>query len=148
MIKGNIQNVENCYSVSEKFQKSFMWLKNNDLENMPEGRYEISDDIYANVQSYYTKEDAPYEAHREHLDIQYMIKGEENIGIAQHSSCSVLEEYNKERDVEFLNYDGEEHIHKLSEGDFFVFFPNDAHKPCLNTDASRCVKKLVIKVRL
>lgn len=148
MIKGNIQSVENCYSVSEKFQKSFVWIKENDLKNIPDGRYDISEDIYANVQSYNTKDDAPYEAHKEYIDIQYMVTGEEMIAVAPYPSCTVTEEYDSEKDVEFLKNNSAEQYYKLNEGEFFIFFPHDAHKPSIKTDVSKGVKKVIVKVRV
>ena len=72
------------------------------MVNIKDGRYEISDCLYANVQTYNTKDDAPYEAHRDYIDIQYMVIGEEQSGVTDYSNCFTKEEYNKEKDIEFL----------------------------------------------
>ena len=146
MIKDNIDNAKTYYNISNNLREGFEWIKNNDLKNMPDGRYEISDRIYANLQSYTTKNDAPYEAHRKYIDIQYMVKGEELSGITNYSNCSVTEEYNSEKDIEFLKCNIKEEFCKISEGEFFVFFPHDAHKPALKTDENKNVKKVIVKV--
>ena len=136
MIKDSINNAETYYKISENVKKGFEWIKNNDLPNLPDGRYEISDKIYANLQSYMTKDDAPYEAHRDYIDIQYMVKGEEISGFTDYSNCSTTEQYNNIKE-EFC---------KITEGEFFVFFPHDAHKPAIKVDKNKNVKKVIVKV--
>ena len=82
MIKDKLTNADTYYGISERLKQGFEWLKNNDLLNIPDGRYLIDGEkIFANVQSYITKDDAPYEAHRRYADIQYMIKGLEKVGV-------------------------------------------------------------------
>ena len=146
MIKDSINNAETYYKISENLKKGFEWIKNNDLKKMPDGRYEISDRIYANLQSYLTKDDAPYEAHRDYIDIQFMVTGEELSGITNYSNCSTTEEYNKEKDIEFLKCKIKEDFCKITEGEFFVFFPHDAHKPAIKTGENMYVKKVIVKV--
>ena len=148
MIKDNIKNAKNYINISENLKKGFEWIENNDLKTLPDGRYEITDNIYANVQTYMTKDDAPYEAHRDYADIQYMIKGEENCGVCNYADCSVNEKYNKEKDIEFLSCDKNEELYNLKEENFFVFFPNDAHKPALKVNQNAEVKKVIVKVGL
>lgn len=148
MIKDTLKRAETYYGISANLKTGFEWIKNNDLKNMPDGRYEISDRIYANLQSYVTKDDAPYEAHRDYIDIQYMISGEELSGVTDYSNCSIKEEYNKEKDIEFLNNKTSEEFYKISEGEFFVFFPHDAHKPALKTGENKTVKKVIVKVEI
>ena len=146
MIKDNIKRAKTYYDIPERLQEGFEWIKNNDLENMADGRYEISDKIYANVQTYLTKDDAPYEAHRDYIDIQYMINGEELCGVTDYSNCFTTEEYNKDKDIEFLSNSAEEQLFKLKEKEFFVFFPHDAHKPALKVSRNKQVKKVIVKV--
>lgn len=148
MIKDNLKNAETYYNISENLRTGFEWIKNNNLKNMPEGRYEISDKIYANLQSYTTKDNAPYEAHKDYIDIQYMVTGEELSGVTDYSNCSVEEKYDKEKDIEFLKINKEEEFYKIAEGEFFVFFPHDAHKPALKVNENKNVKKVIIKVHV
>ena len=146
MIKDSIKRAETYYNISENLKKGFEWIKNNDLKNMPDGRYEISDEIYANLQSYQTKDNAPYEAHRNYIDIQYMVDGEEVSGVTDYSNCSTIENYDKEKDIEFLKINEKEKFYQIKEGEFFVFFPHDAHKPALKVQESKKVKKVIVKV--
>ena len=149
MIKDRLVNAETYYPLSERLQQGFEWLKAADLETIPDGRYEISgDEVFANVQSYETKDDAPYEAHRKYIDIQYMVKGLEKVGVSDYSNCSSKEDYSAAKDVEFLNCDICDSYQILEEGEFLVFYPQDAHQPSLNPDSKLSVKKVIVKVQI
>ena len=148
MIKDNLKRANIYYNISDNLKKGFEWIRKNDLKNMQDGKYEISNEIYANLQSYLTKDSAPYEAHRDYIDIQYMVTGEEISGVTDYSNCKTEKEYNKENDIEFLSYEGQEEFYKIKEGEFFVFFPHDAHKPALKNIENKNVKKVIVKVHI
>ena len=149
MIKDKLEHACTYYSISARLKQSFEWLKNNDMVNMPDGKHTIDGDkIFANVQSYNTKDNAPFEGHRKYIDIQYMIKGREKVGVTDYSNCSTTEAYNKEKDIEFLKCNIIDNYQTLEEGDFLVFFPQDAHQPALNPDKKLSVKKVIVKVAI
>ena len=147
MIKDNIKNFKFYTGISDRIRHGFEWIINSNLEKMSDGRYEIEDGIYANLQTYETKDDALYEAHRDYIDIQYMIEGSEKCGVAEFKTCKTATKYDKERDIEFLNTNSGEYF-TLNSGEFFVFFPQDAHKPSLNNNYKQKVKKVVVKVHI
>ena len=147
MIKDKLKNAKTYYKLSEKLEKGFLWLLENDLDLMPDGRYEIcGDDIYASIQTYETKEEAKYESHRNYIDIQYMINGVEKIGVTDLNNCKTCIEYDKDRDLEFYDITTVEECLRLEKGDFMVFYPQDAHKPSISADKKMTVKKVVVKV--
>lgn len=149
MIKDKLENAKTYYGISEKLKQGFEWLKKSDLVNIADGKYLIDGEkLFANVQSYDTKDDAPYEAHRKYADIQYMIKGVEKVGVTHYSNCSTEIEYNPEKDIEFLRCDICDSFETLEEGDFLVFYPQDAHQPSLNPDKKLNVKKVIVKVEI
>lgn len=149
MIKDRIENARVYYGISERLQKGFEWIKNNDLASMPDGKYEIEgNEIFANLQSYETKDTAPFEGHRQYIDIQYMVKSEEFIGLVNYNECETIEEYNQEKDIEFLATKLDNSPQILKEGEFFVFFPQDAHQPALNPNKKLFVKKVIVKVQI
>lgn len=149
MIKDELINSETYYGLSAGIKKGFEWLKNTNLDNISDGRYEIDGNkIYANVQTYETKDDAKYEAHRNYIDIQYIVEGSERIGVAHYRDCTVCIEYDKEKDIEFLDYKNNDEWQKLNKGEFLVLFPHDAHKPSINIDKKEHVKKVVVKVSI
>ncbi len=149
MIKDKIKNAKLYYNISENLKKGFLWLENTDLENIADGKYEIGGtDVYASVQTYETKSEANYESHKKYIDIQYMIKGIEKVGVTDIENCTTCIEYDKEKDLEFYHINCEDEYIELDEGQFLVLFPNDAHKPSIAHKEKAIVKKVVVKVAI
>lgn len=147
MIKDELRNCETYFGLSNNIKKGFEWLINTDLKNIKDGRYYIDgENVFANVQTYLTKEDAPFEGHRKYIDIQYMIKGSEKIGLARYKDCKTTENYNAEKDIEFLSCESNYWHETLKEGEFLVFYPQDAHQPALDFGDKKEVKKVIVKV--
>ena len=147
MIKDKLANSSTYYSLSDRLILGLEWLKTTDLKKIADGKYTILDeDVYANVQTYTTKNDAPFEAHRKYIDIQYMISGVEKIGVVDYAECDVKEEYDANRDIEFLKCNSSSEKQVLREGDFVILFPHDAHQPSLNYENESVVKKVVVKI--
>lgn len=149
MIKDKLYNAENYYRLSDNLKIGFEWLKNTNLEKIEDGKYLIEgEQVYANVQTYETKSTAPYESHRNYIDIQYMVNGAEKIGVVDYKNCVTEEAYDEKRDIEFLDFEGEDEYCSLKEGEFVVLYPNDAHKPSIDLGGKRVVKKVVVKVSI
>lgn len=152
MIFDNLNNCEKYFGLNKNFEKAFDFLKNAtpDLEDK---KYELDGkELYAIVSSYNTKalEDGRLEAHRNYIDIQYIISGTETMEAVDISKvCPKSDGYNPEKDVEFF-----ENLEKTSKcvveaGEYGIFFPNDVHKPNLAYNGnSTAVKKIVVKVKL
>ncbi len=145
MIKDNLKNASKYYSLSPRMELAFKFLENNNLNNFKLGQHEIDgDNIYMNIQEYETKISDNLEAHRKYIDIQYMIKGEEKMGVCSLDNLIPTCEYDEEKDVIF--YKGECDFELVKENDFIVFYPEDAHLPCQVVEAPKMVKKVVVKV--
>jgi YhcH/YjgK/YiaL family protein len=138
------------YKNKDKWDKAFNFLKTNDLQGLELKRYNIDgDNVYAPVSEYLTKNeaDAKYEAHQKYIDIQYVVSGKELIGIAPMSQkLEVLEPYDSTKDVEFLTVSKVEN-HVALPDRFFIFFPEDAHRPGLKDGENSPVRKVVVKVK-
>lgn len=147
MIKDKLINANIYYPVSEKIKMGLEWLKTADTKNITDGRYYIhGEGIYANVQSYETKSNADFEAHRRYIDIQYIASGIEKIEVADYSCCTTLKEYDESNDIEFLLCNKNTSSVALNEGEFMILFPHDAHKPSLIYERKIPVKKIVLKI--
>jgi len=135
----------------DRWDKAFAFLRDNDLSALELKRYDIDgNNVYAPVNEYLTKneEDARYEAHREYIDIQYVVSGRELIGVAPISArADELEPYNQANDIEFFTVRGGEN-RLATPGKFFIFFPEDAHRPGLKDVDNSPVRKVVVKVRV
>ena len=102
--------------------------------------------MFVNIQTYMTKDDANYEAHRKYADIQYIISGSEKIGVTDYKTCSTVIAYDEANDIEFLSGTGNDVV--LKEGEFVILYPEDAHKPSISINESTQVRKAVVKVLL
>ena len=148
MILDKLENSNKYNFQNNRFVKAFKFLTDTDLLDIDEGRYEIDgDDVYAIVSNYLTKESAGNhpEVHRKYADIQYIVKGEENIGYSIYTSQAVYKEYNTEKDC--LLYDDVSCFFLLKQG-ILRYYPDDLHMPGIMNIEPRQVKKVVIKVRI
>ncbi len=123
-------------------------MKNNDLSGLELKRYDIEgDNVYATVSEYLTRNeaDARYEAHRKYIDIQYVVSGTEIISVAPISQkTGILEPYDPTKDIEFLTVSNGENLFAMPDR-FFIFFPEDAHRPGLKNQENSPVRKVVVK---
>ena len=133
-----------------RITKALSYLYTGEPGKKPVGRYELEDGMYYMVQEYETKDPAgrPYEAHRAYVDIQFIVSGEERIGVAPLSSLTeITEEYDAAKDVLFGTAP-EGKLMPMTAGSAFVLLPEDAHLP--QADPSEgvkgTVKKIVFKV--
>jgi YhcH/YjgK/YiaL family protein len=135
----------------ERWDKAFTFLKTNDLKALEIKRYDIDgDNLYAPVSEYMTKnlEDAKFESHQKYIDIQYVIKGIEQISVAQISrKKEVLTPYDAEKDIEFMTVENAMD-RKATPDRFFIFFPTDLHRPGVKVGENSQVRKLVVKVKV
>ena len=134
------------------WDQAFTFLKNSDLKNFPLGKKELDgDSLFVSVDEYLTKDknDTRYESHRKYIDIQYIIEGEEMMGLAPLDKVEpdVVEPYNAEKDIAFYQYDGGEYI-TATPKNFVLFFPTDAHRPVMKVNENAKVKKIVVKLML
>lgn len=135
----------------ERWDKSFQFLKGNDLSKLEIKRYEIDGDkAYAPVSEYLSKneEDAKFEAHQKYIDIQYVISGKELMGIAPASEKKdIITPYDGTKDVEFMTV-GQLKNYPATPDRFFILFPEDLHRPGLKDGENAAVKKIVVKVKV
>lgn len=147
MIKGNISNIENLSNLPDTIINGLNYIKNTNFSSLKDGKIFIDgENMFVNIQTYMTKEDANYEAHRKYADIQYIISGSEKIGVTDYKTCSTVIAYDEVNDIEFLSGNGNDII--LKEGEFLILYPEDAHKPSISISESTQVRKAVVKVLL
>lgn len=147
----NIKNANSYFDLGENFQRGFEFLLNNDMEKLENGKYEIEgDNLYVSIQDYKTKSinEGQFEAHKKYADIQYIIKGKEQLGYTNVMLLEPITEYDKIADITFFDTNSENSFIKAQEGDFVIFMPEDAHMPCIAIDKPEYVKKAVVKVKL
>ena len=149
MIYDKTENMSLYFANNEKFKKvleAYNEFIKNPFEN---GKIEIiPEKIWCNVSKYETKspEGAKYESHRKFCDVQVMFDGEEIFGWAPFDECTVTDPFG-DGDCAFMTSEHNQFF-DLKKGYFAVFFPQDAHMPCLQSENSKTAHKLVFKVEL
>ena len=148
MIYDNISNLSTYTNISDDIRLGLEYLR--DVHpNVGVGVYEISTRVKAIVSEYTTKHENEYgyEAHRQYIDIQYLISGKEKVCCLPLDYLKETKAYNEENDAAFYK---EESVRPqellLGNGYFAIFFPQDGHMPQLSANELRPVKKVVIKV--
>ena len=150
MLFCNIGEAEKYDYLQEKFRVAYKWLQETDLEGMPVGKYPLmGDDVIANVQEYTTKpaEEKRFETHEKFYDIQYIVAGEEMIGICKRDGLTETQR-KSESDVIFYADPELTGWAYLKAGDLVVVAPEDAHKPGCIAKEAMPVKKVVVKIKI
>ncbi|MHC1684217.1 MAG: YhcH/YjgK/YiaL family protein [Clostridiaceae bacterium] len=151
MIYGDIKNTDEIENICpSSIVKGINYLKNTDFSNIKAGKYEIEgEDLFCLVMDTNTKEKSlnKPEVHRNFIDIQFLLEGEEVIGfIRDNGNNKVLEDELEERDVLFYE-DVEDEIDLIMKpGNFAIFFPNDIHRPTCKYKKEEVIRKVVVKI--
>jgi YhcH/YjgK/YiaL family protein len=158
-IFGSLEVVENQVDI-EKFKKAFNYLEevlkdgtveNKRLLSLPINAFEkidLDENNFGLEQVYNSKdrEECFFESHRQYIDVQFILEGEEIIEIASINDLPIDEKYNQ--DIDLLKYKSTSNssIIKLRKGDVAIFFPEDGHMPCVKLKNIVKVVKTVVKV--
>lgn len=148
MIVDTLENAAQYEPISPLIAAGLAYLAAFD-PSLEDGKYEIAgQQIVAVVQSYDTSPatDKRFEAHREHIDIQFIVSGRERILHADTAGLAVDTEYNEAKDVQFFRDPEASSSLLLTPGSFAIFFPHDAHKPGCMAGGRDPVRKVVVKV--
>lgn len=149
MIIDRLANASLYAHLNSHFAAAFNYLQSAAFSTVAPGRYEIEGDkVFAIVQEYETADAAneQMESHRKYIDVQYVISGEEMVGLALYNNQTCSKTY--DADADFMLYaDKPDFFAPLKAGMFMIFFPTDLHMPCINVgDIPAKVKKVVVKV--
>ena len=120
------------------------------LQEKTPGRYELQgDNIFMNVMQFATQspEQKKAELHREYIDIQVLLSGEERFLFGMTDSARQCEEMHVEDDYQLCSQIADEQAMVLKPGRFVIFMPSEPHKPGCVVKAPMDIKKVVIKVR-
>ena len=92
------------------------------------------------------KEKKNWESHEKYVDIQLIVDGHEIMGYTPIEGLEIKEDLRPEQDMIFYKETLKGSNIKFTNGDYAIFFPEDAHRPgCALGECSK-VKKIVVKV--
>lgn len=148
MILDKLENASVYYDSVPGFEQFMKFYNDNDLETLPACKIKLDGtDLFVNILDFKGKEEANcrMEAHKDYLDIQIPLTGDEVMGWKAQEDCqSILQEYDEGKDVEFYK---DKAVAKFTvpAGHFAVFFPCDAHQPGIAPGQE--YRKLVVKAK-
>jgi len=160
-IFGNINIIKNQLN-KNKFKIAFEYLEkviqNNSIENKrllsldinAFEKVDLDENNFALEQVYNSKDRDKcfFESHKQYIDVQFILEGEEIIEVINKNDLVVSFKYDE--NIDLIKYDDTIHASKiiLKKGDIVIFFPEDAHMPCLKLNNSVKVIKTVVKVKV
>ena len=147
MITDNLKNIDLYFNIPEDAKKFIRNLSSD----IALGRYILSDDNYANVESYSTKSlsCAKYEAHEKYIDIQILLTGQEKIYYCEKDILTFDTQYDSQKDIAFYKEAVKGNFVELDGSNFVMLFPHEAHAPQVSAgDVSEKVLKVVIKIKV
>jgi YhcH/YjgK/YiaL family protein len=148
MILDKLENIGDYGRFSDKLGIGFDFLINTRLDELRDGKYPIDGDrIFAMVSTYVTKKETEsiFEAHKQYIDIQYLVRGKEIIYWSPVENLESNGEYSEQNDIIFFKGEVQTAL-PMRKNYFAVFFPQDAHKPCCILGQPVEVTKVVVKV--
>lgn len=153
MIFGHVNDLDTAFAwLPAPLKTAVEHLKQTDFNALPAGNYDLQGkDIYVQVIDMTTKpfaETRP-ETHRQYVDVQFLVRGREKIGVASDTGNNgVAEDLLAERDLLFCKTMENESTLTMTPGSFAVFLPSDVHRPGCAFDRPESIRKVVVKVRL
>jgi len=150
MICGRLDGWRNIQGI-EGLEAGFAFLERADLATLPMGKHEIQGDaVFALAMKAPSKttSEARFESHRDYIDIQYLLSGEEMIGVAPVGQLRGATPYDAAKDLIFYATPDRYHELAIPPGGFAVFFPWEGHMPLCHSRGPRELHKVVIKVSL
>jgi len=113
-------------------------------------KIDLDEKNFALEQTYFSKDKDRcfFESHKQYIDVQCIVEGEEMIELENSANLKSNFPYNQEKDL--IKYDTPINSSslKLQKGDVAIFFPDDAHMPCIKVDKESKVIKTVVKVKI
>ena len=145
---------------SSKFEKAFAYIEKLQDKNSSEyktlvntkvgecNKLVLDENCFVLEQAYITKdkEDCLFESHKKYIDIQYIFEGEEIMEVENIHNLEITTEYKE--DLDYAKYAQSKYSStlKIRENELAIFYPQDAHMPCIKIDENKKVIKAVFKI--
>jgi len=153
MVLDTLRNCARYAALHPDFAKAFEFLEHADWARLVSGtghreRHPLDGErMYVSIDQAAGRgrAGARLEAHRRHIDIQFTIEGDEEIGWRPLAACARPDgAFDDERDVGFFS-DAPETWVSVPPGTLAIFFPDDAHAPLAG---SGTLKKAIVKIAI
>jgi len=148
MIVGDIDRLQ-AAGLSTVFCQAIDQALSAGLAQLAPGSYPLQgEQMFVNVMQFETQraEQKRAELHRNYIDIQILLEGEEHIYYGLAGSARACDAWHEEEDYQLCDRIGNEQCLTLKPGMFAIFMPGEPHKPGCFTAKPGMLKKAVIKL--
>lgn len=148
MIVDSLNNSKLYENLHNDFQKVFEVLKEISQGKINDKTVLVENSVWINPPSEVKETTQPkvFEAHKDYIDIHYIISGEEEFGYSNIDRLKSVKEYDAVSDYELL--DGDKDFITLKAGDFCIVFPQDAHIPANQNIGTDKLIRIVAKIKI
>ncbi|AGH80060.1 mannitol dehydrogenase [Psychromonas sp. CNPT3] len=148
MLFGNVRQLE---LVAYTHKNISLWIKEALIiaQSNNDGKHSIGDEgVFVVLASVTTEPEADRKAefHREHIDIQILLEGEERLGYSNTLSVEDKARIPAEDDLYFVDDVENENFVNLKSGDYALFYPGQIHRPLCAIDQVVAIRKAIIKI--
>ncbi len=144
MIFDSLKNIDSYKGLS--VYPALQFFASQDFSALTAGRHELDGEDFYVVNEYESSAKTLSEAHRDYIDIQIMVEGEEYIGVAPLTEDMVAVDCKEGKDCWF--YDCDVDRVAMKPGYFMVLYPQDVHMPGDMKDQPVACKKIVGKIKV
>lgn len=148
MIIDSLKNTAPYEQMNPLFKKAFEYIKTLDFSKLEVGKTILEgDNLFVSISdsTLKSKDIAKLEVHNSYIDIQLPVSKAETFGWSGRSNLkSEAASFNNEKDIQFFNDIPDSYI-TVKPGDFLIFYPEDAHAPCIGEGS---ILKIVVKVKI
>ena len=133
----------------EGLEAGFAFLEANDPATLPLGKHAVEgEEVYAIAMRAPSKtaQEARFESHRDYIDIQCLLSGEEGIGVLPIGQLAGATPYDGAKDLIFYDTPARYLDLRVPPGHFAVLFPDEGHMPMCHAGGPHELHKVVIKV--
>lgn len=146
MILDCLNRISDYRGIHPNLDRAIETLSSMDLHQLPDGRLDLfEDDLFVNIMPVQLSLTNNWEAHREYIDLQIVLKNTEYMDYAPLEKISGFTPYDATRDIQQSKdpFPGTRLV--VETGMFALFFPEDAHRPGIGNGQGR---KAVFKIKV
>jgi YhcH/YjgK/YiaL family protein len=150
MICGRLEGWRTIAGV-EGLEAGLEFLERTDLAALAPGKHAIQgEEVFALAMQAPSRDpgEAKFESHRDYIDIQFLLAGEEAMGLLPIGQLDGATPYDAAKDLIFYATPPRYQELRIPPGHFVALFPDEGHMPMCHAGGPHQLSKVVIKVKL
>lgn len=148
MIIDSLDNLEKYSALHPSFPKAISYIKSLNVNDLETGKFELDGEnlfVMVSDSELHNPEEVRLEAHNKYIDIQVPFSKAEIFGWSPRSTLTKpVGTFDTSKDILFFE-DKHSTQFTLNPDNFVIFFPQDAHAPCIGEGN---VIKMVVKIKI